>query len=608
MFLDSIRKLRKRLKKYYTYAIHYPRIYNKYAKNKIDENKVLFIEPKDLFSNNFQYLYDQLAQYSTYEIHIHLLREFFVPDSEYQKRCEALLKDLATAKYVFIDEACNVFGRVHIREETQIAQVWHACGAFKKFGFSTADLKFGTTRKEMENYPNYKKDTFVTVSSPEVEWAYSEAMGLPQDKILPIGVSRTDVFFNNSFIDAARKKLALYMPSSKGRKVILYAPTFRGRIAKAVTAKAFSIERFYEALSDDYVLLIKHHPFVQNPPPVPRPYQEFAADFTKVMTIDELLCVADICISDYSSLVFEYSLFERPMLFFNYDIDQYFDWRGFYYDYDEMTPGPAFQTNREMIDYIQHIDERFDKQRVIDFKEKFMSACDGHSTERLIEKVFGDAFERHRKDPSDSKQNAVQIHGAEYRYSIKKWKHMDEVPQQEEIRKRLLDAHPESEGKTIVAYFPVNREQKIPCVNPGLDWQMLYEDLDSQYVMIYRNDGKLLGKFLPKKYQSKRFIDVNDIFSDKEAARVADIVVTDYQFGAGSDCLSEKPTLFYLPDYKWYCVDAQDYEESTAYFRKNQLLYENTKDLLEAIMVQRPVAESPKKAIKAYRRICEHLT
>ena len=81
------------------------------------------------------------------------------------------------------------------------------------------------------------------------------------------------------------------------------------------------------------------------------------------------------------------------MLFFAYDLDEYFDWRGFYYDYNELTPGPVCKTNDEMIDYISHLDERFDKQKVIDFKEKFMRSCDGHATDRILHMVFADRYD-----------------------------------------------------------------------------------------------------------------------------------------------------------------------------------------------------------------------
>lgn len=110
-------------------------------------------------------------------------------------------------------------------------------------------------------------------------------------------------------------------------------------------------------------------------------------DVTTELDIDKLLCVSDVCISDYSSLIFEYSLFERPMIFFAYDLDEYFDWRGFYYNYDELTPGPIVKTTEEIIDYIQHLDTRFNPSQVRAFREKFMSACDGHATDRILELV-----------------------------------------------------------------------------------------------------------------------------------------------------------------------------------------------------------------------------
>ncbi len=90
-----------------------------------------------------------------------------------------------------------------------------------------------------------------------------------------------------------------------------------------------NVKMFYEHLSEEYVLVFKHHPIVRKKPSIPEEYVDFAIDLSDLMDIEELLCVADICISDYSSLVFEYSLFEKPIVFFAYDLNNYFDWRGF---------------------------------------------------------------------------------------------------------------------------------------------------------------------------------------------------------------------------------------------------------------------------------------
>lgn len=370
-----------------------PEAYNAHRNDPMDERKVIFVELRyNKLMNSMEELYRRLKEEYDYDIHLHLINNGSISRKEYRKRCRKLVADMATAKYVFLSDASEAVSCVDLRPETVVTQLWHACGAFKKFGLSTADLLFGFDRKQQERHPMYRNLTYVAVSSPEIIWAYAEAMNLKgqEEKIKPVGTSRTDVFFRSETIETAFEHLYKKFPAARGRKVILYAPTFRGRVARAKTPDCFDLEAFYQALGEDYVVIMKHHPLVRELPPIPEKLQgTFAYDATKTMSIEDLLCVSDICISDYSSVIFEYSLFERPMLFYAYDLEEYFDWRGFYYPYDELTPGPVCQTNEEMIDYILHLEERFDKQEVIDFKNKFMSACDGHATERIINLVFG---------------------------------------------------------------------------------------------------------------------------------------------------------------------------------------------------------------------------
>jgi len=96
-------------------------------------------------------------------------------------------------------------------------------------------------------------------------------------------------------------------------------------------------------------------------------------------------------------LVFEYSLFEKPMIFFAYDLEDYYDWRGFYYDFKDFVPGPIYYDNDSMVKYIGEVDDKFDRQQVIDFRDKFMSSCDGHATKRIMKLVFKDSLEVFRR-------------------------------------------------------------------------------------------------------------------------------------------------------------------------------------------------------------------
>ncbi len=370
------------------YRILFPLQYNWHKRGKLEEGKAVFIElNQPRLSASLHYLYQEMERRGQYHLHVHCIRQSAGKFRYIRNVCRCL-KDMATARYVFMCEGNRFVSCIHPRRETFICQLWHGCGAFKKFGFSTADLIFSGTQEELQRYPYYKNYSCVTVSSPAVAWAYEEAMGLPAASgiVKPLGISRTDVFFREDFRREAKTRLQAACPWIDGRKIILYAPTFRGQTSRAQAPDALEIEKMARALSGEYVLLIKQHPAVRIRPQVPQACREtFAADITEALEIDDLLCVSDICISDYSSLVFEYSLFELPMIFLAYDLEEYGDWRGFYYDYEELTPGPVVRTTEEIIAYIRELDTRFDRQRIVDFKDKFMSACDGKATDRLIE-------------------------------------------------------------------------------------------------------------------------------------------------------------------------------------------------------------------------------
>lgn len=379
-----ISKLR-RIRKHYRYKVYFPKVYSSYCTEPVQENKVLFLEMRfTKLSNSFELIYKALEESGEYDLKCSYVQFNFIRGREFTQRVNEMLKELATAKYVFVDDASLILSSIPLRKETVAINLWHACGAFKKFGRNTAELKFGSSAATLDKYPNYGNLTHVTVSSPEVIWAYEEAMHLPKGIVKATGVSRTDQFYDKEFVESRKQKLYEIMPEAKGKKVILYAPTFRGHVATASSPDRIDFERFCRELGNEYVIVCKHHPFVKNPPIIPEELQHFARDLTKYLSIEDLLCCADICISDYSSLVFEYSLFEKPMIFYAYDYDNYCDWRGFYYDYSEFTPGPVVQTEDELLNSIKNIDTQFDKQKVIDFKEKFMGSCDGHATERII--------------------------------------------------------------------------------------------------------------------------------------------------------------------------------------------------------------------------------
>ena len=377
-----------------------PGVYARAAeKAPIDPRKALFVAQKGHdMPDNFQLVFARLHDVYGFDTRFVTLRYDEVSYPDYLRNCAALLREAATARFVFLDDASDIMSCVNLRPGTDVVQLWHACGAFKKFGLSTAEKRFGGSRADKLRHPFYANLSLVTVSSPEVKWAYREAMSLdaqalastggiagdaPERQVVQaLGVSRTDVFFSRSYLNAVREEMQRLLPQIARKKVILYAPTFRGTSAQAKAPNQLDIAAMKRALGANHVLLVKHHPFVKELPPIPEGCEDFAF-MAGAFPIEWLLVVADVCISDYSSLVYEYSLFGRPMVFFAYDKSDYDDWRGFYYDYDELTPGPVLTTTEQIVDYLVHIDERFDAAEVAAFRDKFMGACDGHATERI---------------------------------------------------------------------------------------------------------------------------------------------------------------------------------------------------------------------------------
>lgn len=366
-----------------------PAVY-KLACNKDIEHKVLFFSRKgeaDEISPNFALMIDHVKKTSDFKIEIFNLGYPHCSISQYLYRCYEVTKKIAVSEIVFIDDASEVISCLPLRDETTIVNLWHACGAFKKFGMSTAYAKFGGTREEKLRHPFYDNLSLVSVSSEEVIPHYIEAMALKKkpDIVKSYGVSRTDVFFDKDLIHARDEFVRKRMPDINGRKIILYAPTYRGRATQATIPDKLDLNYLKDKLEHEYVLLIKNHPFVKYKSPELR---DFAFDVTNIFEITDLLMAADVCITDYSSLSYEYSLLDRQLIYFCYDIEKYEDWRGFYYDYKSITPGKKCFTTEEVVSAMYTGDSDEEKAQREIFRERFMNACDGKCTDRIWSNII----------------------------------------------------------------------------------------------------------------------------------------------------------------------------------------------------------------------------
>lgn len=290
----------------------------------------------------------------------------------------------ATSKIILIDDFYPLIYPINIRKKSDLIQVWHAAGAFKTFGFSRTGRPGGPSPKS-RNHRNYTK---ATVSSKGVRNHYAEGFGITVDKIYATGIPRSDVFFDEEYKAYVKETLYRRYSFIRDKKVILFAPTFRGN-GQASAYYPFHVLDFkslYENLKDEYVFLFKIHPFVNNKLSIPYEYADFFYDLSDFREINDLLLVTDILITDYSSVCFEYGLLNKPMLFFGFDVEEYIRTRDFYYDYFDFIPGPLVRTTEEMIEKIKR--EDFNMEKVKPFIDYFFSDTLGSASENVVDEVI----------------------------------------------------------------------------------------------------------------------------------------------------------------------------------------------------------------------------
>lgn len=303
----------------------------------------------------------------------------------WEARAAALV---ASSAVTIVDDYFFPLYPIRRRPGTTVIQAWHACGAFKRFGYSVADRTFGadeTLLRQVRIHANYD---VCLVSSMTVAPHYAEAFDQPLERFRSdLGIPRTDALFGDEriarVVAAIRHRYAI--PDDK--RVVLYAPTFRGDSVGTARADGLPDWRVLrDRLADDHVLLVRLHPFIRDALVIDRELDGFVTDVSDHPDINELLHVADVLVTDYSSVIFEYALLGRPMVFYAPDLEAYERERGFYFDYRSGVPGPVTATTEALAEAIR--DPAPDLARVAAFAERTFDAADGRSTERVVERLI----------------------------------------------------------------------------------------------------------------------------------------------------------------------------------------------------------------------------
>ncbi|QXJ22042.1 bifunctional glycosyltransferase family 2 protein/CDP-glycerol:glycerophosphate glycerophosphotransferase [Actinomadura graeca] len=301
---------------------------------------------------------------------------------------------VATSRYIVTNHRLGDWFQRH--PDQIVLQTWHGT-PLKKIGKDIKEVHFAYA-------PGMKKALQAKTTGPAVpEWShllspnpfsteiFRRAFAFTGE-IIEAGYPRNDLMHSPE-ADVVAKDVRARLGIPEGKKVVLYAPTWRDDQYYSKGRYKFDmrldLDRARDALGDDHVLLVRLHTNVVDG--ITEDDAGFVRDVSLYPDITELYLIADMMISDYSSVMFDYANTGRPMLFFTYDLADYRDrLRGFYFDFEAEAPGPLVETSDALIEAIRDVGAATagHRDRYEEFVHRFCPLDDGNAAARTVDHVF----------------------------------------------------------------------------------------------------------------------------------------------------------------------------------------------------------------------------
>lgn len=245
------------------------------------------------------------------------------------------------------------------KRHTIYLNTWHGCGPLKKDGNSQGNRK---------DY-NFSKTDIVCAGSDWQKSFFMDAMKAQESSIIRCGMPRNDALYHCTAEEVQELKERYHLPENK--KVILYAPTWRENEDGTIP---LHLKLWKEILADDYVLLFRAHHLTCEAMGIV--FDDFVRDYSGAYDVNDLMKMSDILISDYSSIVADYAILERPILLYAYDYEAYLRTRGLYKRLEDLIPGSVFEHEEDLISQIKNMDVEDNVRKVCAFKAEYVYPLD----------------------------------------------------------------------------------------------------------------------------------------------------------------------------------------------------------------------------------------
>lgn len=394
-FKKNLNKFKNKVKMY---------LYKNHWANKLKIQKDIIIFESMLgrnYSGNPRAIYEEMVRqgldqkYRLYWVVTSMNREIPGNVTKVKRNSFQHLKLLCQAKIWVFDTRQP--GYIKKNPETIYIMTWHGT-PLKKLALDMDDVLMAGN-KGIESYKanfwkNSRRWDYLIAQNQFSSEIFEHCFDFHKD-MLNIGYPRNDTLVNNNnkeFINAIKEQYGIPLD----KKVVLYAPTWRddqsmGR-GKYIFNPHINFDTLKRELGDEYVFIVKYHYLIANK----ISYTRFDGTIVNIKAdIQDLYLISDYLMTDYSSVMFDYSVLDRPMLFYTYDLDDYVNNRGFYFDFKEEAPGPFLYNTEDLVEYLKNPRDEEYREKLEAWRKKYNSWDDGKASSKVVD-IIVDEIENPR--------------------------------------------------------------------------------------------------------------------------------------------------------------------------------------------------------------------
>ncbi len=296
-----------------------------------------------------------------------------------------LLMALAKNAIIFVDDYIPILSYLKLPKDTKLIQLWHAGFGYKLVGYA----RFGIEGSPHPYRSCHRQYTTAVVGNPGLKPVYTEVFGIPEEKLLATGMPRLEHFLDQNVQQKAIQRVHTAHPILNGKRVILFAPTYRGynQADAYYEYDRIDVRSLYDMCQKtDSILVFKWHHFIRERIRIDEAFQDRLIDLSDESIMD-LLYTADILVTDYSSVFYDYLLLERPIVFYIYDEAHYTATRGVHYAVRDTAPGVICRTSEELVHILSQ--KKIEVRRPMSYMTDMCKTNGTYlASDRIIDYVF----------------------------------------------------------------------------------------------------------------------------------------------------------------------------------------------------------------------------